>query len=428
LQHSTRSTYKVRDGQVMPQTRSLPGICPPPSAVDGSEDAWEPFRDMSWLRRFLSDKCGVPEDDIGDAVMIFWDSYMQRARPHANIAHFTQGSRFAVSKERIHQRPLAFYQGLLDLVDSDFDPCLGYMMEWFWWYIVGVPENAPCSITDEEPSLYVGARQLSGRKGASGKLPESEESQSPEFEESLGASGNPGGSDEIAFGDFYGYEAQVATWPCTDEGNNCWATGEPMTCESGWDVVNLPRCPHDPEVKSCEYVCKWDQSCLPDRWVKFGCHMFTLGSGMCNGAKLPRVVNVLEDDCTVHVGAGMYNRTCSKYCEAQGLSCEDGYHEGVSLACHHVHVWSDDAICQCGAPIGSSSAKAASPDIMKGRIAKSCLNAWDDFTACEMAHGEWDERWDLFRQQIARQVPEKKCILVRQDLAERVNAASCSTG
>jgi len=58
--------------------------------------------------------------------------------------YFSQGARFAVSRERIRQRPKAFYQHLLEMVSMDESPCAGFFNEWLWYYIFGLPSHSPC--------------------------------------------------------------------------------------------------------------------------------------------------------------------------------------------------------------------------------------------------------------------------------------------
>lgn len=57
---------------------------------------------------------------------------------------FNEGARFAVSRDRIHQRPKAFYQRLLDLVGSGVSSCTGVFDGWLWYYIMGMPTHSPC--------------------------------------------------------------------------------------------------------------------------------------------------------------------------------------------------------------------------------------------------------------------------------------------
>merc|ERR1719197_2431111 len=80
---------------------------------------------------------------------------------------FSQGARFAVSKERIHQRPREEYMDLLDVLSGSADPCENYMNEWLWYYIMGKPQQAPCAVRDIDVEAPVSAavRFLSGTSG-----------------------------------------------------------------------------------------------------------------------------------------------------------------------------------------------------------------------------------------------------------------------
>jgi len=57
---------------------------------------------------------------------------------------FSQGSRFAVHRERIHQRSKEFYERLMRFVDKRESPCAGFFNEWLWYYIMGNPSAPPC--------------------------------------------------------------------------------------------------------------------------------------------------------------------------------------------------------------------------------------------------------------------------------------------
>jgi len=60
--------------------------------------------------------------------------------------YYSQGARFALSRERIRQRPREFYEQLLRTVDSDVDPTAGVFAELLWYYIPGRAGGAeqPC--------------------------------------------------------------------------------------------------------------------------------------------------------------------------------------------------------------------------------------------------------------------------------------------
>merc|ERR1719277_706578 len=48
---------------------------------------------------------------------------------------FVQGARFAVSRQKIRARPLAYYVNLLQQVSMERDPAQGYYIEAMWWDI-----------------------------------------------------------------------------------------------------------------------------------------------------------------------------------------------------------------------------------------------------------------------------------------------------
>jgi hypothetical protein len=177
LHHALRSSYNVLDGHQPRRQTVLPSMCPAHKAADISSDVWGSYEDMPWLRSFVSDKCGVEEMAVGEAMLVFWDSFVQLPRPQNDIVHYAQGARFAVSRDRIQQRSKAFYERLLSLVSTDVDPCLNYLYEWAWYYIVGTPQTTPCTMTQDETAqvwaakvrmLIAGMPGLSGMSGMSG--------------------------------------------------------------------------------------------------------------------------------------------------------------------------------------------------------------------------------------------------------------------
>jgi len=168
LQHSLRSTFKTADGQQIAVASALPPMCPIHDASTGSTDTWRPYVQAPWLQTFVTDKCGLEPDIMGEALMSFWDAYLELPRPAANIAHYAQGARFAASRARIQQRSKLFYEKLLALVSTEQDPCMNYLYEWVWYYIIGKPESAACTVTEDEiqRTWAVEHRMLSG--GVSG--------------------------------------------------------------------------------------------------------------------------------------------------------------------------------------------------------------------------------------------------------------------
>jgi len=60
------------------------------------------------------------------------------------ILGFAQGGRFAVSRDRVHSRPVSFYQDLLQAVSKEQNPIEGYFLE-AMWYDVFHPEKPQAS-------------------------------------------------------------------------------------------------------------------------------------------------------------------------------------------------------------------------------------------------------------------------------------------
>mmetsp|Transcript_34386 Transcript_34386/g.98680 ORF Transcript_34386/g.98680 Transcript_34386/m.98680 type:complete len:627 (-) Transcript_34386:185-2065(-) len=124
------------------------GTCP--VAAEVGDDTWGPYTDMQWLRNFIGERCGIPQDSLPDALHTFWEDFVQLPWPTAGIVHYAQGARFAASRERIRQRPKAFYWKLLQAISGEEDPCMNYLYEWVWYYIIGTPAASPCEVNSEE--------------------------------------------------------------------------------------------------------------------------------------------------------------------------------------------------------------------------------------------------------------------------------------
>jgi len=176
MHHSLRTIFKTSEGQAMPEVNALPAMCPAHEVTESTTDAWAPYGTVPWLRAFVAERCGLDESMLGDAVLSFWDAFVQLPRPPANIAHFVQGARFAASRERILTRSKAFYTKLLSLVSTEADPCINYLFEWAWYYIIGTPSDFACEVSPDEKvqawemeeRLLQAASGMSGVSGTSG--------------------------------------------------------------------------------------------------------------------------------------------------------------------------------------------------------------------------------------------------------------------
>jgi len=83
-----------------------------------------------------------PHHKAGQAMLSF---YHKQVAGTANDGRpltlgFAQGARFAVSRERIHRRPLEYYQKLLAAVSGEENPLVGFYLE-AMWYDVFHPER-----------------------------------------------------------------------------------------------------------------------------------------------------------------------------------------------------------------------------------------------------------------------------------------------
>lgn len=82
---------------------------------------------MDGFNDFLRNKCSTQGLELED----YWTGYLEEAS-NLTTVYFPQGARFAVSQDKIKQRPLSFYRRLMELLARDVDPCAGYLLEWTW--------------------------------------------------------------------------------------------------------------------------------------------------------------------------------------------------------------------------------------------------------------------------------------------------------
>jgi len=142
LNHSLRLSYM---GAARSPTLHQQSKCPKTELLDG----WQQWWDLGWFKTFIGGRCKVAPQDVPKAFNEYWDNDIKLPKPKSDIIFFTQGARFAASRERIQERPKAFYEVLLAKLDKDLDPCHNYFNEWIWYYIVGKPDvlvESPCSV------------------------------------------------------------------------------------------------------------------------------------------------------------------------------------------------------------------------------------------------------------------------------------------
>jgi len=156
LAHAMRSSYNDKQAKDAPAAT----MCPGNSAVD----QWRRLDLPPWFLSMMAQKCGVQEGGLQAQVAQYWKDYIKAEMPETDTVFFSQGARFAVSKDRIRQRPLEEYESLLRRVEGDIDPCANYMNEWLWYYIVGKPQQSPCAVEDVvfDAPLSASTRFLSG--------------------------------------------------------------------------------------------------------------------------------------------------------------------------------------------------------------------------------------------------------------------------
>merc|ERR1712216_235091 len=99
--------------------------------------------DIGEFRNVISSKV---HSQHGKNVMEFYRQYINPEHTGKElVAFFPQGARFAVSREKIQQRPKADYARLLATLSEDEDSYAGYYMEWLWSELF-LGHQEPCSL------------------------------------------------------------------------------------------------------------------------------------------------------------------------------------------------------------------------------------------------------------------------------------------
>jgi len=82
-------------------------------------------------------------NEVNQALLRFIDMI---GAGHERKFFYSQGARFALSRDRIRQRPREFYEKLIGYVDKEVYPIAGIFSELLWYYIAGKPEphREPC--------------------------------------------------------------------------------------------------------------------------------------------------------------------------------------------------------------------------------------------------------------------------------------------
>ena len=91
------------------------------------EERFGSCNNMGGFNNFLRNKCTTQGLDLEH----YWTGYLEEAS-NLTTLYFPQGARFAVSRDKIRQRPMLFYLRLMELLAQDVDPCAGYLLEWTW--------------------------------------------------------------------------------------------------------------------------------------------------------------------------------------------------------------------------------------------------------------------------------------------------------
>jgi len=135
---SIRRSYQAADS--MPRSWAHQTRCPSKELSDG----WLAWISLDWFGDYLAGKCNIDKSVLAAFFQQTWRNLLGEPLPSNKMAFFAQGARFAASRERIQERPREFYERLLNLTAAEQDPCINYLSEWFWYYLIGRPQRAPC--------------------------------------------------------------------------------------------------------------------------------------------------------------------------------------------------------------------------------------------------------------------------------------------
>jgi len=134
MNHVLRASYCINDDQL---EGGVATTCP----AEASQ--WSPWWDIGEFRNVISSKV---HSQHGDKVMDFYRQYINPEHIGDElVAFFPQGARFAVSREKIQQRPKADYERLLATLSDNEDSYAGYYMEWLWSELF-LGHQEPCSL------------------------------------------------------------------------------------------------------------------------------------------------------------------------------------------------------------------------------------------------------------------------------------------
>jgi len=163
LFHAIRSSYLFPPTAPEDQLETR-AQCP---SSQTASDRWERLDLPKWFRNMMSLKCGFQHGELQAHLQQYWQDHIKSDLPEDGMIFFSQGARFAASRDRIRQRSKEEYQDLLSLVSGTKDPCANYMNEWLWYYMMGKPQQAPCAVRDVDIEAPVSAavRFLSGVSG-----------------------------------------------------------------------------------------------------------------------------------------------------------------------------------------------------------------------------------------------------------------------
>jgi hypothetical protein len=89
-----------------------------------------------WLSEYMS-------GDMLRETMTFrqwWDKYVKKTLPYINRYKFSHGAIFSVSKRKIKENSIEYYEDLIRSVDQHKNPESGHYFERAWYYIFNCDE------------------------------------------------------------------------------------------------------------------------------------------------------------------------------------------------------------------------------------------------------------------------------------------------
>ncbi|CAE8707562.1 unnamed protein product [Polarella glacialis] len=137
MHHALRVSYCINDTSVEYSQDNSISECPVKDSL------WTSWWDMGDFKHFIQ---GKVKEQNGLEVMDFYNSFISPSNSLKSVTvAFTQGGRFAVSRENILRWSKAHYERLLATLSHDVNPYSGFFMEWMWSELF-LGHKEPCNM------------------------------------------------------------------------------------------------------------------------------------------------------------------------------------------------------------------------------------------------------------------------------------------